>query len=69
MRTKLKITGMHCSGCVSAVERVLARVDGVEEVDISLDAGEAQVTHEDSASVEALVGAVAKAGYSAEAEA
>ena len=69
METKLKITGMSCSGCVSAVERVLSRVDGVQDVKISLEDGEAQVTHEDGASFEALVDAVVKAGYSAEAAA
>ena len=67
MKTKLKITGMSCSGCSDAVECVLSRVDGVQEVEISLDTGEAQITHEDGASLENMVGAVAKAGYSAEA--
>ncbi len=69
MKTKLKITGMSCSGCSDAVERVLSRLDGVHEVEISFDTGEAQVTHEAGASLENMVGAVAKAGYSAEAEA
>ena len=69
MKTKLKITGMSCSGCSNAVERVLSRVDGVHAVEISLDAGEAEVTHEDGASHEGMVGAVARAGYSAEIDA
>ena len=69
MKTKFKITGMSCSGCVNAVERVLSRVDGVQEVEISLDAGEAQVTHRDDTTLEEMVGAVAKAGYAAEADA
>ena len=60
---------MSCSGCSSAVERVLSRLDGVHEVEISLDAGEAQVTHEDSTSPDGMVAAVAKAGYSAEMDA
>lgn len=68
MNTKLKITGMSCSGCSDAVERVLSRVDGVQEVEISFDTGEARITHEEGTSLENMVGAVAKAGYSAEAE-
>lgn len=67
MKTKLKITGMSCSGCANAVERVLTRVEGVDEVSISLEAGEADVTHQEGASTDALIGAVAKAGYGAEA--
>ena len=69
MQTKLKITGMSCSGCSDAVERVLSRLDGVQEVEISLGTGEAQITHDDGASLEIMVLAVAKAGYSAEADA
>ena len=30
--TTLKITGMHCAGCVSSVEKHLRAVVGVEEV-------------------------------------
>ena len=36
---QLKVTGMTCGGCENAVKRALQRVDGVEEVTASHDAG------------------------------
>jgi copper chaperone len=59
----LSITGMTCAGCVGAVTRVLSRVPGVGEAKVDLAAGRATVTG--SAAPEALVAAVAAAGYGA----
>lgn len=60
----LKIDGMHCGGCVSAIENALRAVDGVESVAVVLDAGSATVGFNpgriDSA---ALAKAVTGAGY------
>jgi len=36
---QLKVSGMTCGGCESAVTRTLQRVDGVEEVTASHSAG------------------------------
>lgn len=62
---KLSVEGMHCEGCVSRVESALGDVPGVEDVDVSLDRGAADVRAEDSADDRALVEAVAEAGYTA----
>ncbi|KAJ1954914.1 Cytosolic copper metallochaperone [Dipsacomyces acuminosporus] len=35
---------MSCSGCSGAVERALKRVEGVESIDISLEAQKVKVT-------------------------
>lgn len=65
MLVRLKVEGMHCSGCVRAVQRVLSGVDGVEAAVVDLDAGDAQVTARDDVDPAALVAAVDDAGYEA----
>ena len=60
----LKVTGMTCGGCTSAVTRALVGVDGVHNVDVSLAGGEAKVDFDENmTSVEKLIAAVQEAGY------
>jgi copper chaperone len=61
--TQLKITGMTCGHCQSAVEGALESVAGVEAVRVDLDKGLAEV--EGNADVSALVAAVEDEGYQA----
>lgn len=44
MTKKMLIKGMMCVRCKAAVEKGLARIDGVEACTVDLDAGEATVT-------------------------
>ena len=61
---KLSIEGMHCEGCVRRVTTALQGVKGVE-VD-SVEVGSAQTTFDpDQASVEEILGAVNRIGFSA----
>lgn len=43
MKTNIKIEGMTCKHCVAAVSDILGEVDGVEEVNVSLEKAEAVV--------------------------
>lgn len=61
---ELKIGGMTCSGCASAVGRVLARVAGVARASVELESGRAVV--EGAPRIEDLIRAVEAAGYEAE---
>ncbi len=61
---RLAVTGMTCAGCVNAVTRVLARVPGAAAVRVTLETGRAEVAG--SATPDALLAAVRKAGYGAE---
>jgi Cu+-exporting ATPase len=69
MTIQLKIDGMHCSGCVNAVRRVLEASQSVTAVSVDLNAGRAAV--EASAGVDplGLVAALEDAGYDARIEA
>ncbi len=66
--TILPVSGMHCAGCVSSVERAIAAVPGVCEVSVNLVTGKAAIVHEGVA-VEPLVAAVERAGYAVPREA
>jgi copper chaperone len=65
VKTILKVEGMHCQHCVSAVSEALGSLPGVEKVKVDLAKGEAKVKHGIDVGIEALKDAVAKAGFSA----
>jgi P-type Cu+ transporter len=64
MTTTLTITGMHCAGCVSHVEKGLKQLPGVTEASVNLATEQAVVTHDpDAVSRAGLIRAVKGAGY------
>jgi len=64
--TQLAIEGMTCASCVARVERVLAKVPGVEGASVNLAGESATVSHYALAGLpERLVEAVRTAGYEA----
>jgi Au+-exporting ATPase len=62
---ELGIDGMTCASCVGRVERVLAKVPGVQSASVNLATGRARVQGDAALDPAALVAAVAKAGYTA----
>ncbi|HRS26522.1 MAG TPA: heavy metal translocating P-type ATPase [Methanofastidiosum sp.] len=69
MEKMLKIGGMTCAACARAVERASKKVSGVEEANINFAAEKLYVKYDDSkTSVEDIIKAIEKAGYSAEEE-
>lgn len=65
---KLKVTGMTCGGCESAVKLAAKRVDGVKTVIASAKSGTAEVSYDPSkTSPEAIAKAVTRnSGFKAE---
>ena len=60
----VRVTGMTCGGCISNVTQALKAVSGVDEVSVSLSAGEATVKFDERlTSGEKLKSAVKGAGY------
>ena len=45
---KLKIEGMHCTGCSSRLEKVLNNTDGVESATVSFEKKQAIITYKKS---------------------
>ncbi|MEC9307054.1 MAG: cation-translocating P-type ATPase, partial [Candidatus Neomarinimicrobiota bacterium] len=64
MTVELKITGMHCAGCVASVENALRKVEGVEEAVVTLTLEKATVLG--SLDPTQLIQSVNQTGYSAE---
>ena len=63
MEKELKINGMMCMHCQKNVERVLGAVDGVEAVQVNLEAGTALVKCQKDIPMETFKNVIADAGY------
>jgi copper chaperone len=46
METRIKVEGMTCGGCVASVKRALQQIEGVANVDVSLDQAQARVEYD-----------------------
>ncbi len=62
MRT-VKIKGMSCQHCVNAVSSALSSLEGVKNVQVSLEKGEASFEEEKPIDLEAIKKVVKEAGY------
>ncbi len=65
MTKELKIKGMSCMHCVAAVTKALTAVPGVTGAEVDLKKKRAIVSFEGQVEDQALVDAVAEAGYEA----
>jgi copper chaperone len=63
MRTRLRVTGMSCQHCVTAVFTALTPVEGIVAADVEI--GSVIVEHDGRATVDALRDVIAVAGYEA----
>lgn len=64
--TLLRAEGFSCPSCVRKIEKRVGRLEGVEQVKVHFATARIEVDHDESkASVDDLVGPVAKAGYTA----
>ncbi|MFA7291234.1 MAG: heavy metal-associated domain-containing protein [Rhodocyclaceae bacterium] len=65
-QTVIKVGGMSCQGCVKNVSGVLQALPGVGEVLVSLERGEARISHDpEITGVAALRAAIEDAGFDA----
>lgn len=44
MKHTYKITGMTCNNCVASVADKLSKVDGIQQIDVNLEKGEAEIS-------------------------
>lgn len=65
---KFQVTGMTCAACSAHVEKAVAGVEGVSQVNVSLMMNNMTVEYDGPASPEAICDAVAAAGYGARRE-
>lgn len=65
-RTVLRAEGFACPSCVGKIEKQVARLEGVHAVTVHFASARIEIEHDPQrVSVEHLVAAVAKAGYTA----
>lgn len=64
-RTELAVTGMDCSEEVSALERVLKPLPGVQGIAVNLIGGSVTVAHDNSVNTEQFIDAIATTGMKA----
>mgnify|MGYP001607934432 CR=1 FL=1 len=68
--TTLRAEGFACPSCVSKIEKQLGRLDGVDAVKVHFASSRVEVDHDPARqSVDDLIAAIAKAGYTAKASA
>lgn len=48
MKTEMNVKGMTCNHCVMAVKGALKGLDGVSEVEVSLETGKVLVHHDEN---------------------
>ena len=60
---RVKVKGMSCQHCVSSVTKALQQVEGIKNVEVSLDQGEARYEEDKTVDRETVRKAVQDAGY------
>lgn len=60
----IEVSGMHCAACGLLIDDVMLDLDGVKSSVTDTRSGHCRVTVGDSVADEALIAAVAEAGYS-----
>ncbi len=63
MKATLQIDGMHCAGCVNAVDKQLENLEGVKSATVNLATESAVVEYDGNLSMDDFEEAVSKAGY------
>jgi len=62
--TRISIEGMMCGHCQMAVTKALTSVEGVTDVEVSLNPGQAKVNYDSSKiDIEDLKGVITESGY------
>ena len=67
MRSELKIDGMTCAACSGGIERVLAKTDGIEEINVNLTTETATVSFDQKLITnDEIIDKIKKMGFGAE---
>lgn len=62
----IPVEGMSCSSCVSSVKRKVKSIDGVKQIDVSLEKREAKISYiSDKVSAKVIQEAITSIGYKA----
>ena len=62
-QTRYRISGMDCASCAAKIDTAVRRIDGVEDVSVSVTNASLSVTHGNAVTKEAIVRQVSRLGY------
>lgn len=66
MNKSFNIEGLHCASCVSALEKAMNKLEGVQDVSVNLATNKMEIRYnEDILSQQDIIEAVSNAGYKA----
>lgn len=63
--TTIKVNGMRCGHCSASVTKALQGIDGVDNVHVDLEKGEASFTESKAVPLELVKDAIKKIGFEA----
>lgn len=63
MNSVVKVKGMSCQHCVTAVKKTLSSLEGVQDVSVNLEKAEATLTHDGPVDMKEVRERIEKAGY------
>lgn len=61
--TKIKVNGMSCNHCVAAVTKALQGIEGLDNIKVDLDKGEATFDETIPVDLKIIKESVSRAGY------
>ena len=61
--TLIKVEGMHCPLCTTAVKKAIRELDGIEKVSAILNTKEVTVTYTDKTNLNAILEAIKTTSY------
>lgn len=61
--TTIKIGGMSCQHCVRAVTKALGSIEGIEDVQVDLEKGDASFSEKKPQEISIIKEAIKRAGY------
>ena len=62
----VKVKGMSCQHCVSSVTKALSDIEGIADVQVSLEKGEATFSESSPVDAETIKDAITKIGFEVE---
>ena len=64
-QTRYRVSGMDCASCASKIDTAVRRMEGVEDVSVSVTNGSLTVTHTEALGSDAIARQVSRLGYGA----
>lgn len=61
--TTIKIKGMSCQHCVASVTKALSEIDGISDVNVNLEKGEASFNENSPVSPDTIKDAITRIGF------